>query len=151
MNTAELEETKAALEKEKRQFQLHRREDHNILLKMYTWSLKIVKEFTDLGMSSPPTLKADHSRTFMHYPAFLEYVATLIRGVRERASRAPCPEGEQAIRQVITRVVVVLHQRHPQLSLLSELERLEPGMPTPPNVACQVDEILWRLSHEDKP
>ena len=140
-----------ALDKEKHQFQLHRREDHNILLKMYTWSSRIVKEFTDLGVSSPPTLKVDHSRTFMHYTAFLEYVATLVRGVRERTSGAPFPEGEQAIRQAITRIVVALHQQHPQLSLLSELERLGPGMPTPPNAAGQVDEILGRLSREDNP
>ena len=53
---AELAEAKGALEKEKQRFTFHRREDSNILLQMNHGSLDIVKEFRDLGVSSPPII-----------------------------------------------------------------------------------------------
>ena len=55
------------------------------------------------------------------------------------------------MRQVTTRFVTTLRQRHPQLSLLSELEAPEPEMPLPPDASRQVEEILERLSREDDP
>ena len=147
----ELAEAKGALEKEQRRFTLHRRDDNNILLQMNHGSLDIVKEFTNLGVPSPPVLMADHSTSFARYPGFLKYVASLIKGIKEQASRATRLAGEQAVRQVTTRFVTALRQRHPQLSLLSEPEAPEPGTPLPPDVTRQVEEILKHLSCEDDP
>jgi hypothetical protein len=148
---AELAEAKDALEKERRRFAHHRRDDHNVLLQMNHGSLDIVQEFTNLGVPSPPVLMADHSTSFARYPGFLKYVASLIKGIKEQVSRATRLAGEQAVRQVTTRFVTALRQRHPQLSLLSELEAPEPGTPLPPDVTRQVEEILKHLSREDDP
>ena len=78
-------------------------------------------------------------------------MASLIKGIKEQASRATRLGGAQAVRQVMTRFVTALRQRHPQLSLLSELEAPELETPLPPDVTRQVEEILERLSREDDP
>ena len=148
---AELAGAKDALEKEQQRFAHHRRADSNFLLEMNHGSLDIVREFTTLGVSSPPVLMADHSTSFARYPGFLKYVALLISGIRERVGSATRRAGEQAVRQVITRLIAALHRRHPQVSLLSELETPGPEAPLSPDVSRQVEEILECLSREDDP
>ena len=116
---------------------------------MHTGSLKVVEALAALGVTGLPILRPSHSFSLNHYPAFLEHVALLVRGVKESVSKATRRAGEKAARQVAIQFVASLHQRHPRLSLLSELEEVTPEASSDPEVTCQVDEIMERLSRED--
>ena len=90
-----------------------------------------------------------HSFSLNQYPAFLEHVASLARGVKESASKATRRAGEKAAQQVASQFVAALLQRHPRLSLLSELEEVTPEALSDPVVTRQVDEIMEHRSRED--
>ena len=107
----ELAETKAALEKEKSQFTHHRRGNNDLMLSMYTWSLKIVEALAALGAKDPPILKPNHSHSLSNYLAFLEHVALMVRGAKESVSKVTRCAGEKAAQKVATQFVATLHQR----------------------------------------
>ena len=56
--------------------------------------------------------------------------------------------GEAAVRQMLTQVISALQRRHPQLSLQTELDAMDPAAPSPPGVSDQVDPVLESLSRE---
>ena len=117
--------------------------------KMHTGSSKIVEALDALGVTSLPILRPSHSFSLNQYLAFLEHVALLARGVKESVSKATRRAGEKAARQVAIQFVAALHQRHPRLSLLSELEEVMPETSSDPEVTRLVDEIMERLPRED--
>ena len=116
---------------------------------MLALSSKIVAALRGLGISSLPILKPDHLTTFLHYPAFLKHLVSILEGLKESVSKATHKAGEQAVRQATTQIVAALHQGHPQLSLLSELEGLKLETLSLPEVTRQAGEILERLAKED--
>ena len=102
-----------------------------------------------LGVSDLPILRPNHSYSLSPYPAFPEHAASLIRGAKGSVSQATRHAGEKAALKVATQFVVALHQSYSQLSLLSELEGVMPGMLSDPEVTRQVDKVIKHLSRED--
>ena len=100
-------------------------------------------------MPSLPIITEDHARYIQCYPPLLKLIAQLIGDIKSQTRKVPRKASEAAICQTLTQVISALQRHHPQLSLLSELEAVDPAAPPPLGTSHQVEKILERLSRED--
>ena len=121
---------------------------NNVLIQLSTEAHRVVKAFRELGVPSLPIISEDHTRYLHRYPPLLKHITQLISGIKSQTKKVTRKAGEAAVRQTLTQVIPALQCRHPQLSLQSELEALDPAAPSPLGVSDQVEKILESLSQE---
>ena len=109
----------------------------------------MVKAFKELGVPSPLIVTDDHARYIHRYPPLLKHITQLIGDLKSQTRKVTRKAGEAAVRQMITQAVFALQHHHPQLSLLLELEAVDPAAPPPPGTSNQVDKILEHLFWKD--
>ena len=129
MVRGELEKALADLQEEMRKFKQHCWEVNNVLLQLSIEAHRVVMAFKELGVPSPPILTEDYARYIQRYHPLLKHVARLIGDIRDQTRKVTRKAGEVVVRQTITQVVSAVHHHHPQLSLLSELEAVDPATP----------------------
>ena len=107
-----------------------------------------MKLIEQLGVPSLSVLTEEYAQYLHRYPPLLKHVAQLIGGIQSRMKKITRKVGEAVVRQTLTQVVSALQHRHPQLSLQSELDAVDPAALSPLGVSDQVDRILECLSRE---
>ena len=127
---------------------LQRREVNNTLLQLSNEAHRVARALGELGVPSLLIITEDHAWYLHRYPLLLKHVVQLIGGIQSQTKKVTRKAGEAAVRQMLTQVISALQRRHPQLSLQSELEAVDPAAPSPAGVSNQVDKILESLSQE---
>ena len=127
---------------------LQRRKVNSTLIQLSSEAHQVVRALGELGVPSPPVITEDYARYLHRYPPLLKHIAQLIGGIQSQMKKITLKVGEAAVRQTLTQVVSTLQRRHPQLSLQTDLDAMDPAAPSPLGVSDQVDRILESLSRE---